>query len=124
MMRRLGGALRRRLGQLLEALAHALAQLARGLLGEGDGRDPAHVLGAMVRVQDAGHVAVHEHLGLAGARARLEKEGRGEVTRDPFTDLWSQGGRSASSCAPASSALQAAPWSGRLCRATSGASVS
>ena len=63
----------------LEGAADALAQLAGGLLGEGDGdhrRD-----GRRVGARQAGEVAVDQHAGLAGAGAGFDQEGRVEVGR-------------------------------------------
>ena len=63
--------------QRFELAPHALAQLARGLLGERDGH---HLVdGRVAAVEQAGDEAVDEHARLARARARLDQEGGGEI---------------------------------------------
>ena len=85
-VRRLGACLGRG-GPRLELLAHALAQLAGGLLGERDGGHGAHVAGARLGVEHAPDVAVDEHARLAGAGPGLEQEGGAEVAGDAVADV-------------------------------------
>ena len=73
--------------QPFELLADALAELAGCLLRERDRRHRAHVARPLRRVEDAVHVAVDEHAGLAGAGARLQQEGRAEVGGHPPADV-------------------------------------
>ena len=84
---RRGGACLGRSRPRLEFLAHALAQFAGGLLGEGDGGHAAHVAGAQPLIEHAVDVAVDEHARLAGASPGLEQEGGAEVARDKVTHV-------------------------------------
>ena len=66
---------RRGLQRLVQLGPHAVAELGSGLVGEGDGSDRGHrhrVEAAYARHHR--HDPIHEHRGLAGARAGFDKE--------------------------------------------------
>ena len=71
------------LAELEQPRAHARAQLARGLVGEGDRED---LVGAQAVLDDRAHEALDEHRGLARARVGRQQERR------------RRGARSASAC--------------------------
>jgi hypothetical protein len=69
------------------ASAHALTQLAGGLLGERDRGHCAHVAAAQLFVEHALDVAIDEHAGLAGAGPGLEQKRGAEVAGDAVADV-------------------------------------
>src|SRR5213075_1967962 len=64
--------------ELEETRAQTLAQLARGLLGEGDGEDPGGIDAVLAH---AAHEALDQHRGLATARVGREQQ-RARPVRD------------------------------------------